>query len=273
MPYLDELRNRLQLRSGDLITEEWYTDLVTYLRTIEKEGAVDYSGIVHRDLIPDKDAVHNLGSSSLRFNNIHAVRGAFSEELTVNNIYAAKGEFAEELKVNFINAVEGNFSENIETTNIYAVKGEFSEDLRVQGKKVIKDEDPIHIATFFDYAKRQITESVIDALLNLGIPPKPVLIAYKVDYYAPAMVDVFDPDILVKFDGKVRIKATTTSDVYLYLKHIANMVGVEITSLLTTIKKNTWIEKDFTVNKDDKVNVKVLPSCKITIYIYNIPEA
>jgi len=225
MPSLDELRERLHLKAGDLITEEWYDDLVTYLKAIEKGGAVDYGGYVHSDLIPDTDAIYNLGSSNLRFNNIHAV------------------------------------------------KGEFSEDLKVQGKRVIKDEDPIHIASFFDYAKQQITESIIDALLNLGIPPKPELIAYKIDYYASEMTDVFDPDVIVKFNGRVRIKVTTTSDAHLYLKHIANAVGVEVTSLLTATRKNTWIEKDFTVNKDDKVNVSVLPSCKISIYIYNIPEA
>lgn len=274
MPYLDELRESLKLEAGDVIIEDWYDDLVNYLEKIEKKGAVDYVGYIHSHLIPDKDALYNIGVHDFRLKQVHSVYGNFS--------------------------------------NINANKGNFSEDLRLQGKRVLKDEDPIHIASFYeyakfqveqaikdallnlsiptkieekklvdvyslyDYAKNQIEQAIKDALLNLGIPPKPHLLGYQVDYYAPAMADIFPQDLNVQYDGRVRIKVVGNVDFYAYMKFKPNVAPIEIVAWLNDgkpIKANTWKEMDFTVNKDDKVNVKVVPTTKITILIYNIPQA
>jgi len=294
MPYLDELRESLKLEAGDVIMEDWYEDLVNYLEKIEKEGAVDYVGYIHSHLIPDKDALYNVGVHNSKLKQVHSVYGYFSN-----------------VKADTMNATNVQ-SDDITTNEINANKGNFTEDLRLQGKRVLKDEDPIHIASFYeyaksqveqaikdallnlsiptkieekkvvdvysfyDYAKNQIEQTIKDVLLNLGIPPRPHLLGYQVDYYAPAMADIFPQDLNVQFDGRVRIKVVGNVDFYAYMKFKPNVAPIEIVAWLNDgkpIKANTWKEMDFTVNKDDKVNVKVVPTTKITILIYNIPQA
>jgi len=258
MPYLDELRERLRLEAGDVIMEDWYEDLVNYLEKIEKEGAVDYIGYIHSHLIPDKDALYNVGIHNSKLKQVHSVYGYFSN-----------------IKADTMNATNVQ-SDDITTNEINANKGNFSEDLRLQGKRVLKDEDPIHIASFYEYAKSQVEQAIREALLNLGIPPKPHLLGYQVDYYAPAMADIFPQDLNVQFDGRVRIKVVGNVDFYAYMKFKPNVAPIEIIAWLNDgrpIKANTWKEMDFTVNKDDKVNVKVVPTTKITILVYNIPQA
>jgi len=67
MPTLDELR----LKTGQLIVENWYDDLVDFLEQVETDGAVDFYGYVHKDLIPVADLLINLGLSLARFKSIH----------------------------------------------------------------------------------------------------------------------------------------------------------------------------------------------------------
>jgi len=258
MPYLDELRERLRLEAGDVIMEDWYDDLVSYLEKIEKSGAVDYAGYIHSHLIPDKDAFYNLGIVNLRLKQVYSVYGYFSyiktDSMLIHNI-----------QTDVVTAEEVN-----------AKRGNFSEDLRLQGKRVLKDEDPVHIASFYDYAKSQIEQAVRDALLNLGIPAKPKLLGYQVDYYAPAMADVFSSNLIVQDSGRIRIKIIGNADFYSYLKHKPSGVPTEILGLLNAgnpLTKDSWYEFDFTVVKDDEINVKVTPTTRITILIYNIPEA
>ena len=238
MPYLDELRESLRLEGGDVIMEDWYDDLVSYLEKIEKEGAVDYEGVIHKDLIPDTNDKYVIGSPDKKIKEIHV--------------------------------------SDVEAENVNANVGNFSDNVYVQGKRVLKDEDPIHIASFFDYAKSQVEQAIQDALLNLGIPAKPHLLGYKVDYVAPAMADIFPHNLNVQFDGRVRIKVMGDKDFYAYMKFKPNVAPIEIIAWLNEgkpIKAKTWKEMDFTVNKDDEVNVKVAPTTKITILIYNIPKA
>lgn len=274
MPYLDELREGLRLEAGDPIMDWWYDDLVEYLEHLEKNGAVDYAGYAHGDIIPEQDALLNLGLSSKRFKQTHSVYGYFD--------------------------------------TVKATSGAFTQELTVQGKKVLKDEDPIHIATFYayakqqmeqavrdallnldiptkiekkkvvdvysfyDYAKTQIEQAITDALLNLGIPAKPKLIGYSVNYSAIDMQDVFANNLLMQFDGRARVKMIAESDFYGYIKFKSKEAGVEILGMINQgkpIKANTWKEEDFTVNKDDEINIKVSPSTTVSIFVYNIPEA
>ena len=294
MPYLDELRSKLKLEAGDVILEDWYIDLTTYLEKIEKESAVDFVGYIHKNIVPDEDALYNIGVDKYRIKEIHGVDGYFDY-----------------VKTNYCvaNSLQ---TESIRNDIIYSRKGEFSEDLRVQGKRVLKDEDPIHIASFYDYAKEQteqaikdallnldiptkiekkkvvdvysfydyaksqIKQTIIDAFLNLGIPARPKLIGYQVDYVAPAMEDIFNPNLVAQFDGKVRVKVIGNNDFYTYMKFKPNVAPIEIIAWLNDgepIKANTWKEMDFTVNKNDEINVKVFPTTKVSIFIYNIPEA
>lgn len=49
---------------------------------------------------------------------------------------------------------------------VYAFNGSFLNDLYVQGKRVIKDDDPIHIYDFFPTAEEQLCESVECGIKN-----------------------------------------------------------------------------------------------------------
>jgi len=153
MPYLDELRQKLKLEVGDPITEDWYDDLVTYLESIEKGSAVDYMGYIHRDLIPDKDALFNIGVRNFRLKQVYSVYGYFSYVKSSTIIF-------HNLKGDDINA-----------DTVKSRVGAFSEKLTVQGKVVLKDEDPIHISSFYDYAKSQLQDAVLNAIYSWSPPP------------------------------------------------------------------------------------------------------
>lgn len=306
MPYLDELREGLKLECGDVITAEWYEDLVKYLELLEKYGAVDYAGYIHKNLYPVEDNRILIGNDYYRIKeinvvdvdaeNVYASTGYFSGRVSTNEIVANTGSFSERINANeveantgsfsnmnavniaadSVSASEGNFSERVYSQEVEASIGYFSNQVYVQGKRVIKDEDPIKISEFYEYAKDQIQQAIKDALLNLGIPVRPQLIGYQVDYVAPAMRDVFPSDLVVPWDGRIRIKVMGDDDFLAYLKFIPNAAPVEILATLnssTPITANSWFEFDFTTNKDDKVNFRVFPTTKITIFIYNIPEA
>ena len=153
MPYLDELRQKLKLEVGDPITEDWYDDLVAYLEKIEKGSAVDYIGYIHRDLIPDKDALFNIGVRNFRLKQVYSVYGYFSYVKSSTIIF-------HNLKGDDINA-----------DTVKSRVGAFSERLTVQGKVVLKDEDPIHISSFYDYAKSQLQDAVLNAIYSWSPPP------------------------------------------------------------------------------------------------------
>jgi len=51
-------------------------------------------------------------------------------------------------------------TKDVNVSKVSAKAGEFSESLTLQGKAVLKDGDPIHVASFFDEAKDQITQAV-----------------------------------------------------------------------------------------------------------------
>jgi len=272
MPMFDYLK----VKTGQVIRSSWANDLVDAIQTVAEKGAVDYYGYVHKDLIPDRDLALNLGLEDLRFREVHAGYGYFT--------YTTK------------------------TDEILANVGHFSEELTLQGKRVLKDEDPVHIASFYDYAATQIKDEIINALqqfqpvktieraismfydyaatqikdeivnalTELAIPAKPHRVGIKVAYYAPAMADVFDPDITMNYDGRARFKLSGYEDFIAYIKHIPAGFVQEIIAALNSaniIEKDTWAEFDFTVNKDDKVNVRVYPSTTVTVIVYNIPEA
>jgi len=50
--------------------------------------------------------------------------------------------------------------QDVNVNKVTAKTGEFTESLTLQGKTVLKDGDPIHIASFFDEAKSQITQAI-----------------------------------------------------------------------------------------------------------------
>jgi len=108
-----------------------------------------------------------------------------------------------------------------------------------------------------------------------GIFPRTMLLGLQQDYYAYELTDIFDPDLLIEFDGICRVKAKHEYDFYAYLSWTPALTGIEELAALNEgklIPKQVWKEMDFTVAKSDKVNVQVSPSGKVTIAVYNIPQ-
>lgn len=108
-----------------------------------------------------------------------------------------------------------------------------------------------------------------------GIFPHTTLLGIKQDFIAPEMQDVFDEHLTILFNGIARVKAKHEYDFYAYLYWIPKATGMGQLAALNEgkpIPAVVWKEMDFTVSKDDKVNVRVKPSGKVTIAIYNIPS-
>jgi len=72
MPTWEEIRE-LKLKTGDVITEDWYDKLVDILNRLAFESAVDVYGYIHRDLVPLADAVFKIGTPERRLYAIHVV--------------------------------------------------------------------------------------------------------------------------------------------------------------------------------------------------------
>ena len=117
------------------------------------------------------------------------------------------------------------------------------------------------------YARITRTEDCIEERF------KTRLLAYCIFKFAYANEDIFDEDILTEIDGIVRTKISANKDVYVLMKWIPNGTNTSIVFYLndkTPIPANTWKELDFTVSKNDKVNVRIIPEANVVVFLFNI---
>ena len=78
----DEIK-LLELKTGEVITEDWYDHLADVLRRMNVSGVLSPYGYVLDDLKPIRDLAINLGYENLRFDEVHAGYGHFSYNVTV----------------------------------------------------------------------------------------------------------------------------------------------------------------------------------------------
>jgi len=100
-------------------------------------------------------------------------------------------------------------------------------------------------------------------------------LGYVIDVFVYADQDVFDTPLTVEIDGRVRNKIMADRDVLVKQVWIPKEVGVVIEAYLNagaSISGKAWHEFDFTVRKGDKVNIRVLPDSRVTIFIFNLGE-
>jgi len=250
MPYLDYLKPK----SGEVIRTSWGREVVEWIERIGFNGAIDYYGYVHKSLIPDTDLIFNLGDEGLRF------------------------------------------------LNAYVGYGYFTYDVFIQGKRALKDGDPIYIADLYPEAIDSITQAIdnakvtayasyeydmlmnihsklldIEALITQIIDmKKPSLLAKTINQSVSALSKVFTNDIIAQMDGKLKIGVLSDKDVYLYTTWIPAGETTELTMLICNgelIKANVWKECERTINKDDKINIKVDKDATVTVFIWNVGEA
>jgi len=279
MPTIEELR----LRSGQVITEDWYDKLCSVLSEMYYDGAVDMYGYAHKDIVPDWDLVRMLGSGKLRWKEVHcgysyASYSIFGKDIYCEHGYASRSIFGRDIYCEYgyasrsifgrdIYCEYGYASRSIFGREVYCEYGYASSNMFVQGKQVLKDGDPIYIADLFAEAISSVTQAVRDA-------HKPTLLAKVMNYSAPPMADIFGEDVCILLDGRLRTQMVVDMEVYAYLKRRPAGETSLITALLNDgkiIPASSWQEFDTTVMKDDHVNLQVYPSANVSVLLFNLP--
>ena len=156
MPTKEDI-DRLRLKTGQLVTEDWFDDLGDVLEEIALKGAISAEGIVTKPLIPYEYSV--LGDEE------HHFTAAYIDEIHADEIQANDAKIERNLEAGTIQAVQVN-----------AETGNFTVDVFVNGKKVIKDEDPIYIQEFLSPADYQLYDRFFSALKAAILELEPILI-------------------------------------------------------------------------------------------------
>jgi hypothetical protein len=236
MPDIEELR----LRTGQLVTEDWYDLLVDYLEELGYGGVITTYGYVMKDLIPALDLCIKLGIPIRRFLEVHAGYGYFSSAVWVDGKAVLKD--GDPITVEDL----GSSAATKITT-------------AVDNAKATGYVQPLHAD-----------------LLAIIMKLQPVLSGYKVAYSAPDMGDVFASDLTALYAGRFRAKMEAQNNVYGYLKFTQVGQVTAITAALNAgavIPTYAWHEFDFTCLVGDKLNVRITPATTLTIVVYNIPNA
>lgn len=236
MPSLESLR----LRTGQLVTEDWYDELADLLSELAYGGALTIYGYVSADLIPAYDLMINLGISLKRFKEL------------------------------------------------WAGHGYFAYDVYVQGKVVLKDGDCIELGAVTDGGKDDLAEAMNRANISyccnyqsaklalIADSIKPIRLAKEWETAVDAGEDIFTPDLVALWDGRLRVKLTIGYPSYAYLKHKLNGEAGFVEAMLNAgvaIPANSWHEFDFTIEEDDEANFSISSSTTVTFIVYNIPSA
>lgn len=236
MPDIEELR----LRTGQLVTEDWYDLLVDYLEELGYGGVITAYGYVMKDLIPALDLCIKLGIPIRRFLEVHAGYGYFSSAVWIQGKAVLKD--GDPITV---------------------------EDIGTAARQKITDA--------FDYSKvTTYTQQIHPDLLLLIQKLQPIRSGYSLNYSAPDMKDCFASDLIAVYDGRFRFKFVAGYNVYAYIKHTVAGQATAVVAALNAgavIPIGCWHEFDFTVNKNDSANFRITPSTTVSVIVYNIGNA
>lgn len=291
MPTLQERINKLFLATGQVVFEDWFENLRDLAEDMAFYGAVSYFGVINYDLLPKTPFAIRLGSfdkplktivSGYEYaifsikSNLGEFDDIIAKDIDTETINAtiAKSERIESDYANVTNEVDTN-TLNAEKANVSIVNGDygyFADNLFVQGKRVIKDEDPLYIASFFDKAVEQIENAIKETLNELNVSRKVVLLDRVINYDAPPFADIFPNDLITELDGFIRIKAIPEYDTLVYAKFTPYGEVYPVIAVMNDgneIKAKTFNEFETIASKGDKINVRVIPGTKITLFVYN----
>jgi len=266
MPTLEDLR----LRTGQLITEDWFDALVDYLEQIGYGEVISVYGYVMKDLVPIQDLLLNLGIPLKRFKELHVGSCIIKDSATIDGKNVIKdgdpltisdfGATAEaDIKNNVRDGVDA--SSDIETikSNIASILAKLNVNLDTRGSETTLGQ--------------RSSETTLLALKNLFIP---VRVGIVWESAVSAMTDLFSPDITVASAGRIRWKVKVGTYSYLYCKHKGEGQGTNVYALLNAgvqVPPSAWHEWDFTVIASDTVNLQVSEGTVVTVVAYNIPNA
>lgn len=258
MPTLDDLR----LKTGQLVTEDWFDNLVDYLQEIGYGGVISLYGYVMKDLVPYADLLLNLGLPLKQFKEVNAGTGNFSTNVFVGGKAVIKD--GDPVTVSdFGAAAEGDIKTKVQealdaSTDVEAIKTNTgATKTSVDGVKTSTD----------------TVKTAVDTLKAIF---KPSVLNKKIETFMPNMTEFFTPDLIAIADGRLRVKFTSAYYVYLYLKHKLSGESVNVWASLNAgipITAQAWHEWDFTITTADTMNLRVSPSSTVTVIVYNIPNA
>lgn len=118
-------------------------------------------------------------------------------------------------------------------------------------------------------------DPISDYVREIYLMKVPSLLVCLINEPVVEGTDIFPIDIPIDRSGRARFKLLLTKLGYVQVKLISPILPIEILGYLNAgepIPSDAWHEFDFTVMKDDMINVRVYPSQNITIFIYSLGE-
>jgi len=269
-------------------------------------GAYWYGGKVYYDVYPYDDCILNMGLPDKRWKEVHSCSGFFSDTLQVQgkdvlkdgdpiniaDIYdTAKGKITQAVNDAYIT----DYNAGIDAT-LKDIKANIDAKLSTRASESTLQDVYGKIVSTYDYV-REIKSEVADILANIDVPLSqvkgsiddvysrvgdvydrfsiftPTLLGYVVNQSASDFADIFASDLQANKDGRIRTKIIVSVNAYAYIKFIPSGLTDAIVAVLNAknpIPSDAWHEFDFTVMSGDKVNVRVSPSCTVTVFVYNI---
>jgi len=276
MPMLEELR----LKTGQIITEDWYDALVDYLEELGYGGVITVYGYVSKDLIPVADLLLNLGIPLKRFKEIHSGYGYFTYEAWIADKKILKDgdpitveDFGTDAENDIKNQVQSAIDASTDVEAIKTNTGKLDIPLSSHRDAITGKLDTL--ASKEDLTYNKLTEIDSHILAQKAVF-QPIIIDKIINANVNAMTDVFASNLTVLQAGRVRFKFFVGYEAYAYVKHRPAGTGVDLIAILNagaSIPPGCWHEFDFTVMNNDQLNFQISESTTLTLIVYNIPNA
>ncbi len=128
--------------------------------------------------------------------------------------------------IDALNDLYGMFTSgrsDITVDEIFARTAHFRERPNVRGRPVLLDDDPVHIASFYDTAKRQITDAINNASATTYLADiRGQIVKMSIDDYGRVGIKIAEP---VDRNGRVLIAAPQELLDELSHKHVAGSIS------------------------------------------------
>jgi len=271
MPTLDELR----LKTGQLITEDWFDKLVDFLEEVGYGGVITVYGYVSKDLVPVEDLLINLGIPLKNFKELHVGYGYFKYDAWIEGKKILKDgdpitveDLGSPAQTKITTAIDNS-------TQLAGIKGDTAHlDINISAFRDAITGKLDVIASKQDQSYSKLTD-IDNHLLGQSFIFKPILLDKVINQIAPDMADIFPTDLIVPYAGRIRFKFMAGYEIYAYVKHRPSGTTTDLIAMLNagaSIPPACWHEFDFTVMNNDKINFRITPSTTISLFIYNIPN-